>query len=115
MNSSSRGELVVVLLGQPDAQQLPRVVPLVQRLAGVDALVALQSHERRVEHRGQRLGRLGLADPRFALEQQRLRQPHRAEHRRRETEVGQVGVLVELPAERVDRRDEFGDLAHAVT
>ena len=36
-------------LGQPDRQQLARVVPLVQRLAGVDALVALEPDERRVE------------------------------------------------------------------
>ena len=43
------GEVVAARLGEPDAEQLPRVVPLVQRLGGVDALVALQPDQRRVE------------------------------------------------------------------
>ena len=65
-------------------QQLAGIVPLVERLGRVDALVALQPDQRRVEHGGQRLGRLGLADAGLAFEQQRLRQPHGAEQRRRQ-------------------------------
>src|SRR5215831_13973105 len=55
-------------LGQPDRQQLARVVPLIQRFGGGQALVALQPQHRRVQRLGQCLGRLGLADPRFTLE-----------------------------------------------
>ena len=64
-------------VGQPDAEQLAGVVPLVERLGRVDPLVALQADQRRVEHGRERLGRLGLADARLALEQQRLGQPQR--------------------------------------
>ncbi len=77
------GEVVAPRLGQPDPEQLSRVVPLVQRLGGVDPLEALQPDQRRVEQLGQRLGGLRLADPRLALEQQRLRQSYGAEQRGR--------------------------------
>ena len=97
------------------------IVPLVERLGGVDALVALQAHERRVEHRGERLGRLGLADARLALEQQRLRQAHAEEERRGEALVDEVVDVGEPAGERLDVRREHahlvrrraGDLARA--
>jgi hypothetical protein len=63
------GEQVLVLdplagrLGQPDGEQLARVVPLVQRLVGGDALIALQADQRGVDRGGQGLGGLGLAHP----------------------------------------------------
>ena len=59
-------------LGEPDREQLARVVPLVERLRRVDPLVALQADQGCVEHEGERFGGLGLADARLALEQQRL-------------------------------------------
>ena len=90
-------------LGQPDAQQLARVVPLVERLGGVDALVALQPQQWRVEHLGQRLGRLGLADPGLAFEQDRLGQLGGEEQRRRQPEVGEVVDLVEPALQRSQR------------
>ena len=66
---SSSDEL---LLGQgPDLEHLPGVVPLVERLLGVDALVALQPDQPAVEHLGQGLGHLGLADADLTLEQDR--------------------------------------------
>ncbi len=86
-------------LGEADAEQLTGVVPLVQRLGRVDALVALQSHEPRVEGRGERLGRGRLADPGFAFEEQRLGEPGGAEERGRQSLVGEVGVVGEAPAE----------------
>ena len=43
------GERLAARLGEPDREQLARVVPLVQRLGGVDPLVALQADQRRVE------------------------------------------------------------------
>jgi hypothetical protein len=61
-------QLLAARVRQPDAQQLAGVVPLVERLGGVDPVVALQADERGVEHGGERLGRLGLADARLALE-----------------------------------------------
>ena len=53
-------------------EHLARVVPLVDRRARVETLVALEPDERRVEDRREDLGDLGLADARFALEEQRL-------------------------------------------
>ena len=83
-------EHVAARLGQPDAEQLPRIVPLVERLGGGEPLVALQPDQRRVQHGGQRLGRLGLADPGLALQQDRLAHPHGQEQRRRSGSVGEV-------------------------
>src|SRR3954452_16366550 len=57
-----------------DAQQLLAVVPLVERLGLVEPLVALEAHEAAVEVLRQRAGELGLADPRRALDEDRLAQ-----------------------------------------
>src|SRR4051794_17217939 len=62
---------VVAALGL-DAQQLLAVVPLVERLGLVEALVALQAHEGPVEVAAHRLGELGLADTGGALDEDRL-------------------------------------------
>ena len=97
-------------VGEPDAEQLARVVPLVERLGGVDPLVALQAHERRVEHRRERLRGLRLADAGLALEQQRLRQAHAEEDRRREPLVDEVVDRGEPPRERLDVGDERAHL-----
>ena len=59
-------------LGGAQRQQLPRVIPVVDRVMQVDALVTLQPDQARARSRGQGAGDLGLADPGFALEQQRL-------------------------------------------
>ena len=58
-----------------DPQQLLAVVPLVQRLGLVEALVALQAHERAAQVAGERLGQLGLADAGRALDEHRLAEP----------------------------------------
>ena len=55
-----------------DAQQLLAVVPLVQRLRLVEALVALQAHELAPEVRRERLRQLGLADAGGTLDEHRL-------------------------------------------
>ena len=55
-----------------DAQQLLAVVPLVQRLRLVEALVALQPHELAAEVVRERLRQLGLADAGGTLDQHRL-------------------------------------------
>jgi len=102
-------------LGEADAQQLARVVPLVQRLRCVDPLVALQTDERRVQHDGQRLGGLGLADTRLAFEQQGLRQAQAQKHRRRQALVDEVVDVGETAGERLDVGHEPADLAGGLT
>ena len=103
-------QLGVALVGQPDADQLARIVPLVQRLGGVDPLVALQPHQRRVEDRGERLRRLGLADARRPLQQQRLGEAEAQEHRGRQAFVDQVVDGGQALRQRLDVGDEVGDL-----
>ena len=59
-----------LVLGQrPDLQHLPGVVPLVQRLAGVDALVALEPDELAAEDRGEHLGHLPLLPVQYFVRQ----------------------------------------------
>ena len=96
-------DLTAAGLDRPQVQQLARVVPLVDRLRGVDALVALEPHELAAGPARQHLRHLGLAHARFALEQQRAVQPHRQEDRGREPVVGQIVVLRERGAHVVDR------------
>ena len=95
-------QLLAGRLGQPDRQQLARIVPLVQRLGGVDAVVALQPDQRRVQRQRQRLGGLGLAYPRLPLQQQRLREAEREEQRRRQPFVDEVVDGGQAPRERLD-------------
>ena len=54
-----------------DVQELPRVVPLVDRLVNVYALVALQPDEGRVQDAREHLRHLRLADPGLAFQKQR--------------------------------------------
>src|SRR5581483_10280411 len=69
----------------------------------VEALVALQPDQPRVERRRERLRRLRLADARLALEQERLLQREREEERRREAAVWQVVRLAQRRLELLDR------------
>src|SRR5215469_1502219 len=59
----------LALRQRPDLQHLPGVVPLVQRLIGVNAFVALKADQRPSVDGSKHLGDLGLADPYLALEQ----------------------------------------------
>ena len=76
-----------------DPQQLLAVVPLVQRLGLVEALVALQANQLAAGGAGERLGQLGLADPRRALDQDRLAEPLGEEGDQRRGLVGEVAGL----------------------
>ena len=69
-------------LGGADRQQLALVVPVVDRVVEVDALVALQADQPRARRRGERARDLGLADAGLALEQQRLLEGRRRGRRR---------------------------------
>ena len=97
-------------LGVADAEQLPGVVPLVQRLGGIDALEALQPDQRGVEHLGEGLRGLGLADTGLPLEQQGLRESHRAEQGGRKSRIGEVADRGEALGQRADVGDEVGDV-----
>jgi len=50
---------------------LPLVIPFIERGRLIQSLIALQADQFGGVRRGQRLGDLGLADARFAFQQQR--------------------------------------------
>ena len=77
------------LLRGADVQELPRVVPLVDRVRQVEALVALEADRASRPSPARALRRLGLADAGLALEQERLLGAAR-EERGREPAVRQV-------------------------
>ena len=92
-----------VRLGESDREQLARIVPFVERVALVDPLVALQANQPASSTAASALADLGLADPGLALEQQRLGQPQRQEHRGRQALVDEV-VDAPEPIARASRR-----------
>ena len=99
------GDDLADLLAQDlGVEQLLAVVPLVERLGLVLALVALQPQQPAAGGRGQRLGQLGLADAGGALDEQRLVQPGHEEDRGREARVGDVAVLGQRVDDVVDGR-----------
>jgi hypothetical protein len=83
-----------------DAQELLAVVPLVQGLGLVEALVALQAHEPAAEVAAERLGQLGLADAGGPLDQDRLAELGREVGHERGRLAGQVA----------DRAQALGDV-----
>src|SRR5487761_13924 len=95
---------IVLLAQQPDVEQLARIVPLVHRVGQVDPLVALEADEARAEHVGHDLGRLGLADPGLALDEERLFQLEREEYRRRPTAVADVAAFAQAHLDVVNRK-----------
>ncbi len=91
------------LLRRADVEELARVVPLVDRMRHVEALVALQADQARIEGGRERLRRLRLADAGLALEEHGLLEREREEERRREPSIGQVVRLAQGDFELVDR------------
>ena len=90
--------------GEPDLDHLPRIVPFVDGSGGVEAFVALQTHERARESRRQHLGDLGLAHARLAFEEQRATELQREEYRRREPPLADVV----LRGQQIERRVDAG-------
>ena len=80
----------LALLEGARVEELARVVPLVERLRGVDALVALEPDQVGVEDARERLADLRLADAGLALEEQRAAHGRGQEDGRREPAVEQV-------------------------
>ena len=76
-------------------EHLPAVVPLVDGLVDVHALVALQPDQPPARRSSQHFGHLGLANAGFSFQEQRLGQPHRQENRGGERAVGHVPLAGE--------------------
>jgi hypothetical protein len=89
-------------LEQPDLEHLARVVPLVHGGVDVEALVALQADQLRVEAGRKDLRQFGLSDPGLALEEQRSTELEREEDGGREGPVRDVVVRPELVLDRLD-------------
>src|SRR2546422_10422412 len=85
-------------------QQLPRIVPLVDRVREVDALVALEADQPRAQHLGHDLGRLSLADACLALDEEGLLQLEREEDGRRQGTVADVPALAQTLLDVLDGR-----------
>ena len=94
-----------------DAQleKLSRVVPLVERVAHVEAFVALKANQIGVEHGGHRGGEGGLADTRLAFDEQRPFQAQGEKHRDREPGIRHVVLGGEALLEVGDGRRRSDD------
>ena len=77
-------------LEHPDLQDLPRIVPLVDRVIDVEPFVALQPDQLCLQGRRENLRDLGFADACFALEEQRPLQPERQVNGQRKPPVGHI-------------------------
>ncbi len=82
--------VALVLAVGLDAEELLLVVPLVDGLRLVEALVALQPDEPRAERGRDGLGELGLADAGGPFDEHGLAEPVGEEHDPRDARVGQV-------------------------
>src|SRR5258707_5851026 len=86
------GLAIVRIVQQADVEQLASVVPLVDGVGEVDALVALKPYEACTQHLGHHLGSLRLADPGFALDEERLAELESEEDGGGEGPVADVAV-----------------------
>ena len=75
----------------PQVQELAAEVPVVERLAGLQTFVALQSVDRPAGDLGQGVGERGLADTGLALEEQR------PVHRQRQVGGGRQPLVGQVP------------------
>jgi hypothetical protein len=82
-----------------DAQELLLVVPLVERLRLVEALVALQADEAGTGHLGNGLRQLGLARAGRAFDEHRLAEPVGQEDHARNAVVGEVVDVLQALAD----------------
>src|SRR5215218_4521883 len=91
-----------------DVEELAGVVPLVDGLVDVYALVALKADEGCFEDAGENLGDLGLADPRLAFQEQRPTKLQREEDRGGQPLVSQVIVLAQPHSQLPEMRNAGG-------
>ena len=76
-------------------QKLARVVPVVEGMVEIYALVTLEADEARAGGAGERLRNLGLPDSRLTLEQERLLEGGGEVDRGRESAIGEVALAGE--------------------
>src|SRR4029453_2421626 len=79
-------------LDRPDVQNLPGEVPVIESLAGLDALIALETDQLSTADGRPSLGKGCLAGARFALEQQR------PAHRSSQEEDGRQALAGKVPS-----------------
>src|SRR5215204_5776607 len=94
--------------GGADVEELAGVVPFVDGLVDVYALVALEADERGFEDAGENFGDLGLADPRLAFQEQWPPQPEGEEDRGGQPLVRQVIVLAQPHSQLPEMRNAGG-------
>ena len=97
----ARERIGCVALGEPDPQQLLRVIPFVQRACRIEALIALQTDQARLEDLGENLRAFGFADARGPFQQERLLE------RQHEFERGREIFVHHVPAS----GESFGEIA----
>ena len=69
-------------------EQLARVVPLVHRLGGINALVTLEANQLTTQPTAQNLGDLGLSDAGLALKKERTSKGDSQEDRSGQSPIG---------------------------
>ncbi len=89
-------QLADALAQELRVEELLGVFPLVQGLALVEPFVALKTNEPTVGDLGQRLGQLGLADARRALDEHGAAHALSQEHHRADAAVGDVAGVLEV-------------------
>ena len=93
---------------EANSEHLAGVVPLIDCLAGVEPLVALQPDQVRVEHRSEHLGHLGLAHPGLAFEKEGPTQLQAEVSDHRQAAIGDVVVGRERGYNIFDRVGDHG-------
>jgi len=100
--------------GGAKVQELMGVVPLVEGLASVDSLVALEADQFATGDGREHLGDLGLPYARFALEQQWPLQRRSKKDRGGEASVCEIPLFGERDTDRIDRRQRRVRTRHVV-
>lgn len=77
----------------PELQQLTGIIPFVERMADVQAFIALQTDQISVERRGRRGSERRLADAGFALQKERSLETKRQKQRNRKATVGDIVLI----------------------
>jgi hypothetical protein len=77
----------------PELQQLTGIIPLVERMADVQAFVTLQTDQIGVERRRRGGSERRLADAGFALQKQRPLETKRQKQRNRKASVGDIVLI----------------------
>ena len=95
-------------LYEANGKHLAGIVPLVQGVIGVEALVALQPDQFRVQDLGQHLGHFRFPHPSFSFEEQGTGQAVGEVDRNRQGPVGQIAVFAEGRGHFIDGTGDHG-------